>query len=642
DANAVARSAGMGNRTNTVLQTCFFAISKVMPPEEAIAAVKASIEKTYGRRGPDVVAKNHTAVDAALAHLHRVDVPDAAAAGHARIAPVPADAPEFVREVTARMLLDEGDALPVSALPVDGTYPSGTTRYEKRNISDIVAVWDEESCIQCGNCAFVCPHAVLRAKYYPDTALEGAPATFQTAELNAAGLPGAKYTLQVYAEDCTGCGLCVEACPVKVPGGGARKAINLAPVTDRDPTRTNVAFFESLPVNRRSRVDFASVRGTQFLEPLFEFSGACTGCGETPYLKLLTQLFGGRATVANATGCSSIYGGNLPTTPWARNKYGRGPAWSNSLFEDNAEFGLGLRLAADLQTQLARTRLEELAGRIDNDPLVAAILTSPQQYESDLSHQRARVDELKEILDQMDGPEAADLRSVADHLLRRSVWIVGGDGWAYDIGSGGLDHVLASGRNVNVLVLDTEVYSNTGGQASKATPMGAIAKFASGGKQTISKDLAMQAIAYGNVYVARVAMGADPQQTLKAFREAEAYDGPSLILAYSHCIAHGIDMTKGLNQQYLAVNSGHWPLMRFNPVLRMADKNPFLLDSPRPRIPLRKYHENELRFRMLANTDPEAAESYLELGQAQVERRWRDYEEMAMRGAADFAAAAQE
>ena len=642
DANAVARKAGMGNRTNTVLQTCFFAISRVMPRDDAIAAVKYSIEKTYGRRGADVVAKNKSAVDASLADLHRVEVPATASGDLARLAPVPAHAPDFVRNVTARMLADEGDDLPVSALPVDGTYPSATTQYEKRNISDIIAVWDSEACIQCGNCAFVCPHAVLRAKYYPDPALEGAPEGFQTAPLNAAGLPGSRYTLQVYAEDCTGCGLCVEACPVKTVGsGGARKAINLAPVLERSKEKENVRFFESIPVNKRSRVDFANVRGVQYLEPLFEFSGACSGCGETPYLKLLTQLFGGRATVANATGCSSIYGGNLPTTPWSRNKYGRGPAWSNSLFEDNAEFGLGLRLAADLHTKLAMRRLEEMRPEL-GDTVVDTILDNPQRFESHLSQQLARVEELKELLDDMEGPLAADLRSVSDHLLRRSVWIVGGDGWAYDIGSGGLDHVLASGRNVNVLVLDTEVYSNTGGQASKATPMGAVAKFAAAGKETISKDLALQAIAYGDVYVARVAMGADAQQTLKAFREAEAYEGPSLILAYSHCIAHGIDMKKGLEQQYAAVNSGHWPLMRFNPVLRQQGKNPFLLDSPRPRIPLRQYHEKELRFRMLTNSDPASAERMLEAGQAQVLRRYRDYEQMASRTAAEFAADARE
>ncbi|HHU40481.1 MAG TPA: pyruvate:ferredoxin (flavodoxin) oxidoreductase [Propionibacterium sp.] len=642
DANAVARAAGMGNRTNTVLQTCFFAISKVLPRDDAIEQVKQSIRDTYGRRGAEVVAKNEAAVDAAVAHLHRVEVPEAPASEVGMIAPVPAHAPEFVRDVTSVMLLDQGDSLPVSALPVDGTYPSGTTQYEKRNISDIIAVWDEDACIQCGNCAFVCPHSVLRAKYYPDTALEGAPATFQSADLNAAGLPGAKYTLQVYAEDCTGCGLCVEVCPVKVTDSGGRKAINLAPVLERDDARENIGFFETIAVNNRARVDFGTVRGVQYLEPLFEFSGACSGCGETPYLKLLSQLFGGRATIANATGCSSIYGGNLPTTPWSSNRYGRGPAWSNSLFEDNAEFGLGLRLAADLHERLARERLEQMRAEIGDDGLVDGILDNDQLYESDLSAQFRAVEELKFVLDGLEGPRAADLRSVADHLMRRSVWIVGGDGWAYDIGSGGLDHVLASGRNVNVLVLDTEVYSNTGGQASKATPMGAVAKFASGGKETLSKDLAMQAIAYGNVYVARIAMGADPQQTLKAFREAEAYDGPSLILAYSHCIAHGIDMAKGLDQQYLAVNSGHWPLMRFNPVLRMQGRNPFLLDSPRPRFPLRAYHDNELRFRMLKSTDPEGAERMVEYGQMQVNRRWADYEQMSNRTAAEFAADAKE
>ncbi len=637
DAGAVARAAGMGSRINTVLQTCFFAISRVMPRDAAIEAVKAAIRKTYALKGPEVVARNEAAVDTALANLHQVAVPPRPVGDVAMIRPVPDSAPEFVRDVTAMMLTGQGDDLPVSALPVDGTYPSGTTQYEKRNISDVIAVWDADACIQCGSCAFVCPHAVLRAKYYPEAALDGAPGSFQTAELNAAGLPEAQYTLQVYAEDCTGCGLCVEVCPVKPLGTGAgRKAINLEATPDRTAERANVAFFETIPVNRRSRVDFANVRGVQYLEPLFEFSGACSGCGETPYLKLLTQLFGGRATVANATGCSSIYGGNLPTTPWASNKYGRGPAWSNSLFEDNAEFGLGLRLAADLHTQLARRRLDDLREEL-GDAYVDEILEAPQRYESELSRQRARVDDLKVRLDGMSGQKVRDLRSVADHLLRRSVWIVGGDGWAYDIGSAGLDHVLASGRNVNILVLDTEVYSNTGGQASKATPLGAVAKFASGGKLTNKKDLAMQAIAYGSVYVARVAMGADKQQTLRAFREAESYDGPSLILAYSHCIAHGIEMRKGLDQQYAAVASGHWPLIRYNPVLRELDQNPFLLDSPRPRIPLKAYHDRELRFRMLRASDPEAAERLLVHGQQQVDTRWAEYERMAERSASDFA-----
>ncbi len=642
DANLVARKAGMGRRTNTVLQTCFFAISKVLPREEAIEEVKKTIRKSYARKGADVVLKNEAAVDASVENLHRIQVPAEPVGEVGMIPPVPADAPDFVRNVTASMLLGTGDDLPVSALPVDGTYPSGTTRYEKRNISDIIAEWDSEACIQCGNCAFVCPHAVLRAKYYTGSALDGAPEGFQSAPLNAAGFPGSRYTLQVYAEDCTGCGLCVEACPVKPLGsGGARRAINLTPVPERTKEIQNVKFFETIPINRRSRVDFANVRGTQFLEPLFEFSGACSGCGETPYLKLLTQLFGGRATVANATGCSSIYGGNLPTTPWSSNKYGRGPAWSNSLFEDNAEFGLGLRLAADLHTATARRRLESLRDEL-GDSTVDAILAAPQQYESELSQQRARVDALKALLDTMSGPLVEDLRSVADHLLRRSVWIVGGDGWAYDIGSAGVDHVLASGRNVNILVLDTEVYSNTGGQASKSTPMGAVAKFAAAGKGTGKKDMALQATAYGNVYVARVAMGADPQQTLTAFREAEAYDGPSLILAYSHCIAHGIDMSKGMEQQYAAVASGHWPLMRYNPVLREGGKNPFLLDSPRPRMLLRDYHVKELRFRMLMTSDPESAERLLALGQEQVNRRWAEYEEMATRGADRFAQVAKQ
>ena len=638
DATSVARSVGLGSRTNTILQTCFFAISGVLPRDEAISRIKEAITKTYARKSAEVVRRNHDAVDASLAHLHRVEVPVATSATKGLLAPVPDDAPEFVRTVTATMLSGRGDDLPVSALPVDGTYPSGTTQYEKRNISEIVAVWDPEACIQCGNCSFVCPHAVLRAKYYSDDKLDGAPAGFLHAPLNAAGLPDTSYTLQVYTEDCTGCGLCVESCPVRPIGQPNRRAINLEPVLERSAEIEAVDFFETLPVNNRARVDFGSVRGTQFLQPLFEFSGACSGCGETPYLKLLTQLFGDRATVANATGCSSIYGGNLPTTPWAKNADGRGPAWSNSLFEDNAEFGLGLRLAADLHTDLARARLEELRGEIADDALVESLLNAPQRRESELAAQSERVQQLLVRLAELNGPKVDDLRSVADHLLRRAVWIVGGDGWAYDIGSGGVDHVLASGRNVNVLVLDTEVYSNTGGQASKSTPLGAVAKFAAGGKLTNKKDLALQATAYGSVYVARVAMGADPQQTLEAFREAEAYDGPSLIIAYSHCIAHGYDMRQGLEQQYRAVNSGHWPLMRYNPVLRDAGENPFMLDSPRPRLTLREYQGAELRYRVLRATDPTEAERLVQLAQAQVDRRWAEYEELATRDADAFAA----
>ena len=641
NANEVARTAGLGGRTNTVLQTCYFAISGVLPRDVAIDRIKEAITKTYAKKSAEIVRKNHVAVDSAVAALHHLEVPADVTSDHGYLAAVPDHAPQFVQEVTAKMLVDRGDDLPVSMLPVDGSYPSGTTKYEKRNISDIIAVWDNETCIQCGNCSFVCPHAVLRAKHYPPEALEGAPEGFESMPLDAAGLPHARYTLQVYAEDCTGCGLCVEACPVSPIGQPQRKAINLAPVLERSQQRANVEFFETLPRPKRSRVNYSSVRGVQFLTPLFEFSGACSGCGETPYLKLLTQLFGERLQVANATGCSSIYGGNLPTTPWAKNDEGRGPAWSNSLFEDNAEFGLGMRLAADLHNELARKRLEELREQIADDELVDGLLNAGQQTMHELRTQFRRQEALKARLEELEGPMVEDLKSVADHLMRRSVWIIGGDGWAYDIGSGGLDHVLASGRNVNVLVMDTEVYSNTGGQSSKSTPLGAVAKFATAGKTTNKKDLAMQAVAYGHVYVARVAMGADPQQTLKAFREAEAYDGPSLIIAYSHCISHGFDMRKGLEQQYKAVASGHWPLIRFNPVLRDEGKNPFLLDSPRPRISLKDYRMGELRYKMLFQSDPAEADRLNEIGQQNILRRYTEYEQMAGRPAEMFHADAR-
>ena len=641
DAGRIARDAGLAGRTNTVLQTCFFAISGVLEPERAIQRIKASIEKTYGRRGAEVVARNLRAVDSALDGLHKVELPARVTSTQEPAPMVPDTAPEFVRSVTAAMMAGHGDQLPVSALPVDGTYPSGTTRYEKRNVSELVAVWDSELCIQCGNCSFVCPHSVIRSRYYDPTRLQDAPAAFQSAPLNAPGLPSISYTLQVYVEDCTGCGLCVEACPVSAGGDPIHRAINLG---EREPLvsaeRENIAFFEQLPEADRSRVDFGTVRGTQFLEPLFEFSGACAGCGETPYLKLLSQLFGDRLPIANATGCSSIYGGNLPTTPWTTDSDGRGPAWSNSLFEDNAEFGLGLRLAADRHTELARRRLSELRDELGAE-LVDETLDAPQLRESELRQQRERLGELSERLERLQGPVAADLRSVLDHLIRRSVWIVGGDGWAYDIGSGGLDHVLAGGRNVNVLVLDTEVYSNTGGQMSKATPLGAVAKFAAAGKTIPTKDLALQAIALANVYVARVAMGADPQQTLRAFREAEAYDGPSLVIAYSHCIAHGYDMRNGLDQQYRAVASGHWPLVRYDPAVRTEGGNPFLLDSPRPRMPLADYRQGELRFRALANARPAEAERLLALAQESADLRWQTYEEMATRSAQAFPADAR-
>jgi pyruvate-ferredoxin/flavodoxin oxidoreductase len=640
DAGRIAREAGLPGRTNTVLQTCFFAISGVLQPDQAIERIKGRIAKTYGRRGAEVVERNLRAVDHALGGLHRVELPERATSTWEPRAMVPATAPEFVRTVTAAMMAGHGDELPVSALPSDGTYPSGTTKYEKRNVSDEVAVWDPELCIQCGNCSFVCPHSVIRSRYYNPSRLDDAPAGFRSARLNAPGLPSTSYTLQVFVEDCTGCGLCVEACPVSAGGDPVHKAINLG---DREPLlaaeRENVAFFERLPAADRSRVDFGTVRGTQFLEPLFEFSGACAGCGETPYLKLLSQLFGDRLVVANATGCSSIYGGNLPTTPWAAGPDGRGPAWSNSLFEDNAEFGLGLRLAADRHTELARRRLRELRDELGAG-LVDEVLQAAQLRESELREQRERLGELERRLDRLQGPAAADLRSVLDHLVRRSVWIVGGDGWAYDIGAGGLDHVLASGHNVNALVLDTEVYSNTGGQMSKATPLGAVAKFAAAGKTMPTKDLALQAIALANVYVARVAMGADPQQTLTALREAEAYEGPSLVIAYSHCIAHGYDMRDGLDQQYRAVASGHWPLIRYSPAVREAGGNPFLLDSPRPRMRLADYRKGELRFRALANAEPAEAERLLAHAQEVADLRWRTYEEMATRGPAGFPASA--
>jgi pyruvate-ferredoxin/flavodoxin oxidoreductase len=640
DAGRIARDVGLAGRTNIVLQTCFFAISGVLPRDAAIARIKAAVAKTYGHRGADVVERNQDAVERALEGLHRIELPEQATSTRELPPVVPAHAPEFVQSVTAAMMAGRGDELPVSALPADGTYPSGTAAYEKRNISDLVAQWDPDLCIQCGNCSFVCPHSVIRSTYYDHSLLKGAPDGFPSAPLDARGLPDTRFTLQVYAEDCTGCQLCVEACPVTAPGDSGHKAINLAP---REPlveaARENVAFFETLPVADRSRVDFGTVRGTQFLTPLFEFSGACAGCGETPYVKLLSQLFGDRMTVANATGCSSIYGGNLPTTPWTTGPDGRGPAWSNSLFEDNAEFGLGLRLAADRHTELARTRLLELREQIGPE-LVDEILAAPQLRESELAAQRDRIAELSRRLADLNG-SAEDLRSVLDHLIRRSVWIVGGDGWAYDIGSGGLDHVLASGRDVNVLVLDTEVYSNTGGQASKATPLGAVAKFAAAGKTVPKKDLALQAIAYGSVYVARVAMGADPQQTLTALREAEAYNGPSLVIAYSHCIAHGIEMSDGLAQQHRAVASGYWPLVRYDPMAREAGSNPFLLDSPRPRIALTDYTQRELRYRSLTQSDPAEAERLGNLAQEAVDQRWDAYEQMATHGPGHYPADAR-
>ncbi len=629
DASKVARDVGLGARTNTVLQTCFFAISGVLPRAAAIAHIKAAIRKSYGRKGEAVVAKNFAAVDGTLERLFEVAVPGAVTARRDRPPVVPATAPDFVRRVTAPMLAGRGDDLPVSLIPADGTFPSGTSAYEKRNIAAEVPVWREDLCIQCGQCSFVCPHSVIRSRYYHEDRLAAAPASFKSAPVNARGYPDARFTLQFYVEDCTGCGLCVEACPAVSPREPGVRAINMAA---KEPLladeRNNLAFFETLPVNDRARVDFANVRGVQFLEPLFEFSGACAGCGETPYLKLLSQLFGDRAQIANATGCSSIYGANQPVTPWTKDREGRGPAWSNSLFEDNAEFGLGFRLAADQHLELARTLLRGLAPVVGTE-LVERILAAPQIHESEIRAQRIRVAELKTRLLKEDSETARALLSVVDHLVRRSIWIVGGDGWAYDIGYGGLDHVLASGRDVNVLVLDTEVYSNTGGQASKATPLGAVAKFASAGKRVARKDLALQAIAYGNVYVAQVAMGANPQHTLDAFREAEAYPGTSLILAYSQCIAHGIDMRFGMKQQDLAVACGYWPLLRFDPAMRSIGENPFRLDSPRPTIPFKDYAYNEIRYSALAGVRPEEAAALLAKAQAAVTEKYRQYEDLA-------------
>ena len=644
DASRVAREAGLGAHVNTVLQVCFFAISGVLDREEAMRRIKEAIEHSYREQGAQVVQRNFAAVERTLEALAQVPIPAVQTSLLDDRPLVPADAPRFVREVTAVLMAGRGDELAVSQLPVDGTFPTGTAVYEKRNVSDIVAAWIPRHCVQCGECSFVCPHGAIRAKYFEAGRLAGAPEGFECVPVNVRGFPDVHFALQFYPEDCTGCGLCLEACPAaaaREPGdaAGAETAQPAIRLTDKMPLlemqRANIAFFESLAVNDRSRVDFATVRGVQFLKPLFEFSGACAGCGETPYLKLLSQLFGDRAQIANATGCSSIYGGNLPVTPWTRDAEGRGPAWSNSLFEDNAEFGLGFRLAADQQLGQAQALLRELAPLL-GEALVSAILDAPQIRESELRAQRERVRALKNRLGALEDERARELLSLADQLVRRSIWIVGGDGWAYDIGSAGLDHVLASGRDVNILVLDTEVYSNTGGQASKATPLGAVARFAAAGKRTARRELALQAIAYGNVYVAQVAMGANPQQTLRAFREAEAYPGTSLILAYSHCIAHGFDLRYGLRQQRLAAASGHWPLLRFNPAMRAVGERPFQLDSRRPTIPFRDYAYRELRYRGLSETDPRTAAALLAQAQQVVTERYRQYEALATRGGECF------
>ena len=629
DAIQIARDTGMGGRINTIMQTCFFAISGVLPKEEAINAIKYSIKKSYGRKGDDVVKKNIDAVDATLANLHEVKIGKISENGCVARGAVSEDAPDFVREVLAPMIANDGDSLPVSAMPDDGTFESGTTQYEKRNVAVDIPVWDPKVCIQCGKCVFVCPHATIRAKVYDPALLDEAPKTFKSADANWKNFAGLKYTIQVAPEDCIGCGLCARNCPAKNKEDATKKALNMSlqmPLCAAE--KENWEFFQEIPDVDRNKLNTGMVKDVQLLHPLFEFSGACGGCGETPYLKLLSSLFGDRAMIANATGCSSIYGGNLPTTPWTYNEEGRGPAWSNSLFEDNAEFGLGFRLAIDKHEEYARELLVKLAPEVGED-LVKKILDAPQATEQEINEQRDRVSLLTEKLCWIGSEDSFNLLSVAEMLVKKSVWIVGGDGWAYDIGYGGLDHVIASGHNVNILVLDTEVYSNTGGQMSKSTPRGAIAKFAAGGKRQGKKDLALMAMAYGSVYVGVVAMGANDAQTVKTFKEAEAFDGPSIIIAYSHCIAHGIELVNGLDQQKKAVESGHWILMRYNPDLAKEDKNPLTIDSKAPTLPLADYIYSEGRYKTLLRSDPEIAAQLLAQEERFLKARWRYYQHLA-------------
>ncbi len=629
DGYKVAKDSGMGGRVNTIMQTCFFAISGVLPKDEAIAAIKGSIKKTYGSKGEEIVRKNYEAVDQTLANLFEVKVPAKATSTFEKPAVVSAKAPDYVRNVLAKIIANEGDDLPVSSMPMDGTFPTATAQWEKRNIALEIPVWDEKICIQCGKCALVCPHAAIRIKVYDATLLGKAPATFKSSDYKGVEFKGMKYTVQVAPEDCTGCAECAFICPAKDKANIKHKSLDMADqIPLREPERENYDFFLALPEVDRTAVKVDTVKGSQFLQPLFEYSGACAGCGETPYIKLLTQLFGDRAVIANATGCSSIYGGNLPTTPYAVDPSGRGPAWSNSLFEDNAEFGYGFRLTFDKQRDYGHELLKKMAERIGSE-LVEGLLSEPQMDELGISRQRARVFALKQKLSAEKDEDAKNLLSVADALVKKSVWIVGGDGWAYDIGFGGLDHVLASGRNVNVLVLDTEVYSNTGGQCSKATPTGAVAKFAAGGKSLPKKDLGLLAATYGNIYVARVAMGANDNQTVKAFLEAEAYDGPSLIIAYSHCIAHGFNMTEGMQHQKEAVECGAWPLFRFNPDMALAGKNPLKLDSKAPKLAFADYAMKETRFKMLTKSHPAESKHLMEAAQKANLQRWRVYEQLA-------------
>ncbi|MGA1368344.1 MAG: pyruvate:ferredoxin (flavodoxin) oxidoreductase [Blastocatellia bacterium] len=631
DATAVARQAGMAGRINTIMQVCFFALSGVLPREEAIAQIKRAIVKTYQRKGDEVVARNLAAVDETLAHLFEVPVPAVATSRTERVAPVSAEAPPFVRAVLGPMIAGTGNQLPVSALPVDGTFPTGTAQWEKRNLAQEIPAWDPDVCIQCGKCAMVCPHSVIRIKVYDEACLATAPETFRATPAKDREWAGLQYTIQVAPEDCTGCGICVDVCPAKNKSQPRFKAIQMVPQPPlREAERRNWDFFLTLPEQDRRQLKVGSIRQQQIQQPLFEFSGACAGCGETPYIKLATQLFGDRMLIANATGCSSIYGGNLPTTPYTVDAAGRGPAWSNSLFEDNAEFGLGYRLSLDKQQEFARELVRRLAATIGEE-LAEQLLTADQRDEAGIYEQRERVALLRQRLNREEGPEAKQLLSLADVLVRKSVWIIGGDGWAYDIGFGGLDHVLASGRNVNILVLDTEVYSNTGGQMSKATPRAAVAKFAAAGKPAGKKDLGLIAMTYGNVYVASVAMGARDEHTLKAFLEAEAYDGPSLIIAYSHCIAHGINMTTGMQNQKAAVDAGQWLLYRYHPERAQRGENPLQLDSRTPKIPLEDYMYRENRFKMLTQSHPGEARTMLAAAQQAVYDRWQQYEFLASR-----------
>ncbi len=628
DASAVARDCGMPGRINTIMQTCYFAISGVLPKDEAIAAIKYAIQKTYGKRGEAVVQRNYEAVDSTLANLIQVTYPDAPTSTHRLNPIVPENAPDFVKRVTALMLGGKGDLLPVSAFPVDGVWPTGTTQWEKRNIAEEIPVWESDICIQCNKCAIVCPHAAIRPKVFTPDRLTNAPATFKSTEFKAREYPGMLYSLQVAPEDCTGCQLCVQVCPAKDKSNPSRKAINMVPQLPlRETERENFAFFLELPDPDREMLR-DDVKTTQFMKPLFEFSGACAGCGETPYLKLLTQLFGDRLLIANATGCSSIYGGNLPTTPYTKNACGRGPAWANSLFEDNAEFGLGFRASLDQSKAFAELLLHGQAGVLGDD-LVTSITAADQSTEAGIEQQRERVIALRQALSGQTSREARTLHQIADYLVDKSVWIVGGDGWAYDIGFGGLDHVIATGRNVNILVLDTEVYSNTGGQQSKSTPLGAVAKFSMAGKALPKKDLGLIATTYGSVYVARIALGAKDAHAVTVFREAESYPGPSLIIAYSHCVAHGYSLSQGLEQQKRAVACGYWPLFRFDP--RRADRgeNPMKLDSAPPKSSLADFTRNESRFQMLERINPERSAMLQQMAAESVKERFALYQQMA-------------